>query len=301
MLVFKGKTFADVYAESLKSVMENGIENGARGTVSKEHLNVALVVEDPRSCLYENSARSSKFKYISAELLWYYLGRNDVEYISKYAKFWKQIANEDGTCNSAYGNLIFKMKNKFGLSQYQWAIQSLLKDPNTRQAIMHFNMPIHQYPENKDFVCTMNVNAHIRENKLHLKMNIRSNDAIWGTPTDAAFFCSLQMQMLNHLRIVYPNLELGTYTHVADSYHVYDRHYDLVNRMLENEFTPVKMPNIVNDLIDVQGEPTDDLKMMFSHIENGDPEYIIFQDRDDLYEWIYKNITEQANEPGKTA
>lgn len=300
MLVFQEDSFAKAYGKSLVEVMDTGLENGARGTVSKEHLNVALVIEDPRSCLYTNPARSSKFKYIAAEFLWYYLGRNDVDFISKYAKFWKQIANEDGTCNSAYGNLIFKIQNKYGFSQYQWALQSLMKDPNTRQAIMHFNMPIHQYPENKDFVCTMYVNVHIRENKLHLKMNIRSNDAIWGTPTDAAFFCSLQMQMLNHLRTVYPNLELGTYTHVADSYHIYDRHYDLVNRMLDNEFVPVQLPTVVNDLVTVKGEPTEDLLTLFSHIENNDPEYIIFQDQNDIYEWIYKNIITDNNDSGKT-
>jgi thymidylate synthase len=137
----------------------------------------------------------------------------------------------------------------------------------------------------------MNVNVHIRENKLHLKLNIRSNDAVWGTPTDAAFFCSLQMQMLNHLREVYPTLELGTYTHVADSYHVYDRHYDLVNKMLENEFVPVKMPMVKNDLINIDGEPTSNLLTLASHIETGTPEFLIFQDEDDICEWIYKNIT----------
>jgi len=291
MIVFKANSFGEAYRDSLNHVMNNCSENNARGTVSREQLNVALVVEDPRLCLYTNPARSSQMKYIAAELVWYYLGRNDVAFISKWAKFWEQIQNEDGTANSAYGNLIFKMKNQHGLSQYQWAIQSLIKDPYTRQAVMHFNMPIHQYFGNKDFVCTMNVNVHIRENKLHLKLNIRSNDAVWGTPTDAAFFCSLQMQMLSHLREVYPTLELGTYTHVADSYHVYDRHYDLVNKMLENEFVPVKMPLVKNDLINIDGEPTSNLLTLASHIETGTPEFLIFQDEDDICEWIYKNIT----------
>lgn len=293
MLIFKANTFAEAYRDSLEQIMATGIENSARGIVSREHLNVSLVIEDPRSCLYTNLARSSQVKYIAAELLWYYMGRNDVDFISKYAKFWEQIQNEDGTVNSAYGNLIFKVKNKFGISQYQWAIQKLMSDPNTRQAIMHFNIPIHQYNDNKDFVCTMYVNVHIRENKLHLKLNIRSNDAIWGTPTDAAFFCSLQLQLLNHLRLLYPDLELGTYTHSADSYHIYERHYDLVSRMLHNEFIPIQLPDVVNDLVTIAGEPTEDLMTLFSHIENATPEYIIFQDQNDIYEWIYKNITLQ--------
>lgn len=290
MIVFKAPTFAEAYKESLAHVMTCQ-ENNARGTISREQLNVALVVDDPRSCLYTNPVRGSQMKYIAAEFLWYYMGRNDVKFISKWAKFWEQIQNEDGTANSAYGNLIFKLKNEHGFSQYQWALNSLLADPYTRQAVMHFNMPMHQYVGNKDFVCTMNVNVHIRDNKLHLKLNIRSNDAIWGTPTDAAFFCSLQLQMLEHLRTAYPELQLGTYTHVADSYHIYDRHYDLVEKMLEHDFVATSLPYFKNWLITVNGEPTLDLVSLTGHIETGDPEFLVFQDNDDILEWIYTNIT----------
>lgn len=293
MIVFEAQSFGEAYRDSLKHVMTNCPENNARGTISKEQLNLAIVVQNPRLCLYENPARSSQFRYIAAEFLWYYLGRNDVNFISKYAKFWEKIKNDDGTANSAYGNLIFKIKNEHGFSQYQWAIGALLKDPNTRQAVMHFNMPMHQYSDNKDFVCTMNVNVHIRDNKLHLKLNIRSNDAIWGAPTDAAFFCSLQLQMLQHLRSVYPELELGTYTHVADSYHVYDHHYELVEKMLMHEFVPVSLPEFKNNLIDISGEPTTDLLLLAKHIERNNPEFVLFQDENDIFEWIYKNISKK--------
>jgi len=291
MIVFKAKSFGEAYRGSLAYVMQNGLENGARGTKSREILDLALVIENPALCLYQNPVRSSQFKYIAAEFLWYYMGRNDAAFITKWAKFWDVIKNDDGTCNSAYGNLIFKTKNEHGISQYQWAIQSLIKDPNTRQAIMHFNMPVHQYDGNKDFVCTMYVNVHIRNNKLNLKLNIRSNDALWGTPTDAAFFCSLQMQILNHLKPTYPDLELGTYTHVADSYHIYDRHYELTEKMLQHDFVPCELPAVTNDLIDIAGEPTPDLITLFNHVDSGSPEFLLFQDGEDIYKWIHTNIT----------
>lgn len=291
MLVFKGKTFSEVYESSLRTLVNSGSDLYPRGTVCKELLDVALVIEDPSSCLYLNSARSSQFKYIAAEFLWYYMGRSDVKFISNWAKFWNQIQNADGSANSAYGNLIFNSKNEHNISQYQWALQSLLSDSDTRQAIMHFNKPSHQYVGNKDFVCTMYVNLHIRDNRLHMKMSIRSNDVIWGTPTDVAFFCSLQMQILSHLREKYPDLQLGTYTHVADSYHVYDRHYDLVNRMLQSEFFPASLPPIISDLIDANGNPTSGLMTLMNHVEHGIPEFLIFQDGEDVYNWIYKNIT----------
>jgi len=291
MITFKGLSFADCYRDSIVYLMEEGMTNHARGTTSKELLDVALVVEDPRLCLYSNKVRGSQQKYIAAEFLWYYAGRNDVGFISKWAKFWETIQNPDGTANSAYGNLIFTKKNDHGSTQYQWAIQSLMNDSNTRQAILHFNTPEHQYQTNKDFVCTMYANLHIRQNKLYMSVFMRSNDAVWGTPTDVAFFCSLQMQIHSHLKNIYPDLELGSYTHVANSYHVYDRHYDLANRMCEADFVPVQLPEIEVDLIDIDGSPSEDFRSVFAGATQETSDLVIFQNND-LLKWIFEKIKE---------
>ena len=289
MIVFKGKSFTECYETSIREVLQNGIQNNARGTVSRELLDVALEIEDPTLCLYNNTARGSQKKYIAAEFLWYYMGRNDVAFISKWAKFWESIQNEDGTANSAYGNLIFAQKNESGVTQYQWALSSLANDPNTRQAVMHVNKPLHKYPNNKDFVCTMYANLHIRENRLNMSVYMRSNDAIWGTPTDVAFFCSLQMQIYSHLKEFYPDLKLGKYTHVSNSYHIYDRHYELANKMLANPFEAEVISPISTDLLEITGEPTSDLRELFSTIVKPTDDILIFQE-DDMYRWIYHNL-----------
>jgi thymidylate synthase len=291
MIVFKGLNFADAYRDSLKHLMADGLVNNARGTTSKELLDVALVIEDPTQCMYSNPVRGSQQKYIAAEFLWYYMGRNDVKFISHWAKFWEEIQNPDGTANSAYGNLIFTEKNEHGISQYGWALQSLANDQNTRQAVLHFNKPVHQHFSNKDFVCTMYANLHIRQNKLYMSVFMRSNDAVWGTATDVAFFCSLQMQILSHLQIFYPELELGTYTHVANSYHVYDRHYDLAERMIAEPFTSIQMPPIVSDLIEVDGTPTEDFKILFDSVIGNSNDILLFQDGEDLFKWIHTKIS----------
>lgn len=283
---YKGTSFAEAYKLSLIDLMANGDLCETRGTTSRELLNVSLEVTDPSQCMYTNPARSTQFKYIAAELLWYYAGRNDVKFISKYAKFWEQIQNPNGTVNSAYGNLIFKPKSLGGSTQYEWALASLVKDKDSRQAILHFNTPEHQYSGNKDFVCTMYGIFHIRHNKLNFSVFMRSNDAIWGTPTDVAFFCSLQMQALSHLREFYPELELGTYTHHANSYHVYDRHYDLVSRMLTDEFEPSRLPSVKTNLVAMSGNPTPEFIDIFEFIEKDQDEILILQEKDDLLTWI---------------
>lgn len=284
MRVYTANDFSEVYSLSLKDLYLNPeYSSSPRGMSIKENLGVTLEILNPLSSLYENSRRGSQLKYIAAETIWYFLGRNDADFISKYASFWKSIQNEDGSVNSAYGNLLFKKINRFGKSQYSWALSCLESDPDSRQAIMHFNLPEHQYRGNKDFVCTMYGVWQIRENLLNLTIHMRSNDAILGTPTDVAFFTLLQQQMLKHLKPTYPKIKLGKYTHIIDSYHIYDRHFDLVSEMIESDFTPSYMPKISKCLIKSNGENTSELKIMSEHIGE-------FKSNDPLFNWINENI-----------
>jgi thymidylate synthase len=285
MLHLQAQDFSELYSAGLKTLLHSPeFETAPRGMRIREHTNVALVLENPLSCLYTNARRGSQKKYIAAELLWYFMGRDDASFISKYAKFWTKIQNEDGTVNSAYGNLIFTKKNRYGHSQYDWALQSLVKDKNTRQAVLHFNLPEHQYMTNKDFVCTMYAIFHIRQDRLNFTVSMRSNDVILGLPTDIAFFATLQCQMLSHLRSKWPNLQLGTYTHIANSLHLYEHHFGLVEEMLASPFEREEIPPVNKDLIYPEGRSSVDLRVAFDHIKDD------HSNPDPLYLWIHKNI-----------
>ena len=290
MLTYRSETFAEAYKDSLTDLLTfPEYVTRPRDMEIKENCDVALVIEDPLSCLYENPVRSSQFKYISAELLWYFMGRNDVEYISKFAKFWESIQNEDGTVNSAYGNLLFSTPNEHGFTQYHWAFESLRKDKDSRQAVMHFNLPIHQRVGNKDFVCTMYGIFQIRDNKLNLTISMRSNDVILGLPTDIAFFATLQSQMLFHLVMhggeEFKELELGTYTHIANSFHVYERHFDLVERMIKEDFKSLRIPQVREELVSVEGKPSPLFNRLFSTQNDNSS-----TNGDELMTWIKNNL-----------
>jgi thymidylate synthase len=288
MRTYKGETFADVYQTALDDVLNNPeYTTSPRGLAIKEVTNAALVIQDPLFSLYENKKRSSQFKYIGAELVWYFTGRNDVDFISKFAKFWKEIDNGDGTVNSAYGNLIFTEKNKHNINQYSWALNSLIQDKDSRQAILHFNKPNHQFHNNKDFVCTLTGLFQIRNNRLNFTIDMRSNDLVLGTPTDIAFFCLLQVQMHHHLKKYYPELEIGTYTHIVHSLHIYERHFTLIEDMLTYPFEPMRFPSMREFLIDPNGSALENIKSI---------EAAIISDNnavscdDPLHSWIAESI-----------
>ena len=246
--------FSEAYEALLRALLKNPeYQSAPREQKINEITNFKFTIRRPEYCFYANERRSSQFKYIAAELLWYLSGDKSVDFISQFSKFWKKLENCDDTVNSNYGWLLFYEKYApVWTTQWQWAFDSLYNDKDTRQAVMHFNLPKHQFLDNKDFVCTMYGDFLIRDNKLHFTIHMRSNDAILGLPTDIPFFCILQMNMLNCLKKEkYPNLKLGTYTHFVNSMHLYERNFQLVNEMLEHEFYAVKInpgaDEIVND------------------------------------------------------
>jgi thymidylate synthase len=149
------------------------------------------------------------------ELAWYLKKDRKIEYINNFSSFWLNIVDEQGNINSNYGNLLFG-------KQLQWSFDSLVKDKNTRQAISFVSRPSVQYPGNKDFVCTIYLNFWIRDNKLHMKVQMRSNDIFYGLSYDAPFFAFVQQTMYLWLRDKYKELQLGNYYHCADNIHYYE-------------------------------------------------------------------------------
>jgi len=244
-------TFAEKYAHILRDLLYYyEYKVNPRGLTVHEIIDYSFKIS-PIYPLFKNKIKSSEINYINGELEWYFKAMNDVNFISKYSSFWKKICNDNGTCNSAYGHLIFKEHE--GVNQYKWALNSLIKDKNSRQAIMMFNRPQFQYEGNKDFVCTMFLQFFIRDDKLICKTNMRSNDAVYGLANDVVFFTLLQQQLYRHLLKYYPNLKLGIYIHNSGSMHLYENKFDIVKEMLKEKFFPIEL-KLKFDIIDENGK-----------------------------------------------
>jgi len=220
-------SFSDTFIDIIKHIEETGEESTPRDLMVKETM-LANITIDPIDCIADFKDRPFNWKYLSGELAWYLKKDRDVNFIGKFSSFWNRITNP-GTneINSNYGHLIFN-------EQFVWAVDSLVKDKNSRQAIMFFNRPDYQFEGNKDFVCTMYANFFIRENQLHMKLQMRSNDIFYGLTFDAPFFSFLHQSVYLILKDTYPELELGWYFHFADNIHFYERHFELCNNLKDN-------------------------------------------------------------------
>ena len=210
-------------------------EYSPRGQKTKELIQQTLIIENPDECIVKNPGRKLSLEYLESEIKWYMSGDLSVKKIEDSASLWKKIADENGNINSNYGHFTFKQKlDKFSGSQYDWVIDCLKKDKDSRQGIINFNQPTHKYIGNKDFPCTINTQYMIRNNKLIGITNMRSNDLIYGFCYDFPFFSLIQQKLTEELKNTYPNLELGANIHTASSLHVYEKHFKMIEEIIKN-------------------------------------------------------------------
>lgn len=220
-------SFNNKFKDLILSIEQDGSITQPRDMKVKE-LTVQTLEFDPAFPFANFNKRKFNWKYFAGELAWYLRKDRDVDYIDNFSSMWSTLTNP-GTneINSNYGSLLFN-------DQLQWVLDSLKADKNTRQAIAFLNQPKFQFKGNKDFVCTMYLNFFIRDNKLNMKVQMRSNDIFYGLTFDAPFFAFVHQHMRLWLLETYPDLELGTYFHCADNIHFYERHFELAENIIND-------------------------------------------------------------------
>ncbi len=232
----------EAFVESLRELKENHTLVNSRGTLQREILWYSMVIEDPTALSIDVPARKFKPEYGVAEWLWYLSQDRDVKNIGKLASIWQRIADEVNEVESNYGYWLHGLYNsKTHLNQWEWVKEELLRDRDTRRATITINQPHHKGKNNNDYPCTQYVHFFIRDNKLHLGVNMRSNDAVFGFCNDVFTFCMYQQAMLNELnQHIVANgdpeelIELGHYYHTAGSFHVYETHFSMMDKILDN-------------------------------------------------------------------
>lgn len=242
---------SEAYADSLYVLItEPDYIVAPRGLSCYEKVNYQFVVLQPTSkpITTADSERNRKIaKYHSIERELYLAGELRASvWIEKASRFWKRVANPDGTINSNYGYLALYKKSvpSAGTGQYdmelrtqwEWASRRLREDPDTRQAYLRFSLPEHQWEGNKDQVCTMHMNFLRRSDAVSLDcpgeqlqacVVMRSCDVVRGLVYDMPWFIYLQEKMAAELK-----LSVGPFTYFAHSLHLYERDLETAKKMI---------------------------------------------------------------------
>lgn len=193
-----------------------------RGATTLEIENLTYTVE-PLIRYNIFKARSLKLDYIKREIAWYIKADKTDLSIVEHAKIWGPMV-KDGILNSCYGYYWFRRYT--GVS----AIVRILKDdPLSRRAVipMYGTESEHHDFDVRDVPCTTSVEFRIREGRVNARFVMRSQDAILGMGNDLPTFSFLQEVVARLLE-----LPLGTLTVSVGSFHVYERHFEMLGAMI---------------------------------------------------------------------
>lgn len=220
------KSFVEIYEE----LMTKGTKCSPRGEEIIE-------IEDYSYTLMPYYSRFTSFKdrkfnldYIKKEFLWYLKGDKFDTSICEHASIWKNLINDDGSINSNYGQYVFSEQN-----QFDFVVEELKKDKDSRRASIVILNKDHLIVGTKDLPCTYSINFRIRNNALNMSVNMRSQDAAFGMTNDAPCFSFIHEMVYVTLKDEYPDLNMGLYHHSADSFHVYKRHWKMLESIIENQ------------------------------------------------------------------
>jgi len=220
----------NIWLNVLKDIYTKGIESSPRGQRIKELLNYSFEMHPINDKFCSFKERKLSLSYNFGEFAWYLTGDRDDSRIVDYSDFWSTIKNENSPYfNSNYGYYIFRE------GQFNNALNTLILDKDSRQASIIINRKEVLMSNSKDKLCTNTISFFIRNNKLNMMVNMRSSDAIWGLGCDVNMFSFIYEFMYNALIVHYKDLQIGVYYQNADSLHIYDKHFKMVESILKND------------------------------------------------------------------
>lgn len=301
MNIPKFKSFDDLLHTTYKTIMHDGsLITGKRGAI-KEIQNYSATLSNPR-CRTSTSLDRRLVRSKFAEFIWYLSGSADKDLVSDYIKAYNKEESKNNKILGAYGPKMFGTTGG-SLSQFERIVKQILTRKSTKQAYISISEPSDyrvRTEKHSSPPCTIGLHFLVRNNKLDLTTYMRSNDAYLGLPHDLFCFTMLQELIANKI-----STELGSYTHVCTSLHVYDNNFESVNDYLkEGLFEPIEMPVMkVSDMDTLQTVITayfgSDLNVPIEELDDYWHDFSLFSNNFreiDVQDWLNKFRTHEIKE-----
>jgi thymidylate synthase len=216
----RGDSFHELYPALLEYVLEEGALVAPRGESTLEISPFMFILENPEDSIRLQKCRRINYAYAIIEKLSLVYGVADPTTFCFYIKSLENLV-EDGDFGGAYGPRV--------TDQIPFIYNLLREDPDSRRAVITIYSGHQDHREILDIPCTIGLQFLLRNDRLDLIAYMRSSDVYLGLPYDIQQFTFLQRLLANWL-----NIELGTYTHIAGSGHIYKRDVALSNKVIQD-------------------------------------------------------------------
>lgn len=225
--------------DSLDGMLRGGIEHildrgervsSTRGD-SREVRGAVFQLTNPRARV-SRSAQRGQFFGALGEFSWYLAGSADLDHVSYYIPPYRKFVG-DGT--GSYGPRLFGSP-----SRIDRVIDILRRKPTSRQAVIQLFDNDDLKNNSLDVPCTCTLQFLLRNDAVEMITHMRSNDVMLGMPFDVFSFTMIQELVARSL-----DKELGTYTHMVGSLHLYTKNeLDARNYLAEGIMAGMAMPHM---------------------------------------------------------
>lgn len=177
-------------------------------------------LRDPRQRWVVSRAPAISVAFAIVEVVGILNGRRDSEYLNFFNPILPRFAGDGPEYHGAYG---FRLRGNAGFDQLQRAGDALTANPDGRQVVLQIWDATRDFPSTdgmpaaEDIPCNICSMLKVRDGKLEWSQIMRSNDVFRGLPYNFVQFTTLQEVLAGWL-----GMELGNYTHFADSLHIYE-------------------------------------------------------------------------------
>lgn len=245
----KGVTLPHAYHKALLELQKAPIVPCPDWNTEQKEVSMTMVVEHP---LIEN--RISKLSFCDPVSLEQYCqemldGILDFEI---YKGNWVYTYHDRMT--RYYVDNCTKFPDTHEVNQVDFVIDELKRNPYSRRAVIDIRDNSEDiYSE--DPACWQHAQFFIRENKLHMKVLFRSNDACKAAFMNAFALIKLQEKVAKEL-----NIEVGSYVHRANSFHCYARDFNMLDGYCNRINNASSIEDVTYSYCDDWKEQMDDAK-----------------------------------------
>ena len=210
---FEAETLDDTLLKLYPELLSRASNVAASRGDNTEILGTLIEIAKPRARLSRSETRGKLFSSFG-ELLWYLTGDNQLDFIERYIRRYRDESEDGLTIHGGYGRRLFQQR---GHNQIQNIIELLRERPTSRRAVIQLFNAEDIAAEYREIPCTTTLQFFVRDELLHLIVTMRSNDAYIGLPHDVFCFTMLQEIVARSI-----NREIGSYRHFVGSMHLYD-------------------------------------------------------------------------------
>ncbi len=221
---YSGGTLDDLMKIIFEELISKDFEiKTSRGNTS-EIIGAHLHLKNPRARLSHTDRKGRVFSGLG-ELFWYLSEADSLDFITYYLPQLKEESVDGRTLYGAYGPRLFNQRGHDQINNIKAALQ---KSKNTRRAVVQLFNAEDISNRKKEIPCTCTFQFICRENKLHMVVSMRSNDAFLGLPHDVFSFTMIQEIIARAL-----GCDVGEYFHYVACMHLYEEHREKARQYID--------------------------------------------------------------------